>query len=83
MTIKGVRRREGDMLHWISVLFAGLRRLILRYENVKHSYVYKTFAQKACSIKIDATLAMPNIFSASVVVCLCVVCRMWTFLCPD
>ena len=60
VTIKGVRRREGDMLHWISVL-AGLRHLILEYENVKHSYVYKTIAKKTCAPKTRATLAMPNI----------------------
>ena len=60
MTFKGVRRREGDMLHWISVL-AGLRHLLLEYENVKHSYVYKTIEKKTCVPKTLTTLAMPNI----------------------
>ena len=85
MTFKGVRRREGDMLHWISVLasirhlvlgYAGLRHLVLGYENAKHSYVYKTIAKKKCAPKTRATLAMPNILFGvrlSVVVCrLCV-----------
>ena len=48
------------MLHWISVL-AGLRHLVLGYENAKHSYVYKTIAKKTCAPKTRATLAMPNI----------------------
>ena len=60
MTFKGVRRREGDMPHWISVL-AGIRYLVLGYENAKHSYVYKTIAKKKCAPKTRATLAMPNI----------------------
>ena len=84
MTFKGVRRREGDMLHWISVLasirhlileYAGIRHLVLGYENAKHSYVYKTIAKKTCAPKTRATLAMPNILvrrRLSVVVCLCV-----------
>ena len=58
------------MLNWISVLFAGLRRLVLRYENVKHSYVYKTIAKKTCAPKTRATLAMPNILFGVVVCCL-------------
>ena len=73
VTFKGVRRREGDMLHWISVLaslrhlvleYAGLRHLVLGYENAKHSYVYKTIAKKTCAPKTRATLAMPNILLA-------------------
>ena len=71
MTIKGVRRREGDMPHWISVLFASIRCLVLGYENAKHSYVYKTIAKKTCAPKTRATLAMPNILVR--VVCLSVV----------
>ena len=48
MTIKGVRRREGDMLHWISVLYGTF-------------FEYKTIAKKKCAPKTRATLAMPNI----------------------
>ncbi len=44
MTFKGVRRREGDMLHWISVLgshhwisvLASLRHLVLEYAGLRH-----------------------------------------------
>ena len=64
------------MPHWISVLFASIRCLVLGYENAKHSYVYKTIAKKTCAPKTRATLAMPNIFfrcrRLSFVVCLCV-----------
>ena len=80
MIIKGVRRREGDMLHWISVLFASLRRLVIVYGLVLG--YENDHCKKKCAPKTRATLAMPNILVCVVCPSLFVVC-VWTFLCPD
>ena len=74
--IKGVRRREGDMLHWIS----GLRHLVLGYENAKHSYVYKTIAKKNVPLKLGQLWLCQTFYSRMLLLS---VVWMSTFLCPD